>query len=116
MDGINQDADSAIDEEAWDGVDNDNDGMIDEDTHTYPLDPDIACHLPTGALKQTAMFYGTYYTSPAQLQAVIVANGNRLPERRIIYCDFPTWNPATTATSSTTSRRSSSITGPMGRR
>jgi hypothetical protein len=92
-DGINQDGDPGIDEEAWDGVDNDNDGLIDEDTNSYPINPDVACHLPTDTLRQSAIWYGTYYTSPAQIQAAIVANGNRLPSGAVIFCDFPTWDP-----------------------
>src|SRR5262249_30078335 len=64
-DGINQDGDGATDEEAWDGIDNDGDGLIDEDTNTYPTTPDIACHLEPDTLRQSAIWYGTYYTSPA---------------------------------------------------
>src|SRR5262249_30146659 len=93
-DGIDQDGDGATDEEAWDGIDNDNDGLIDEDTNSYPFNPDVACHLPVGTLQQTAIWTGTYYTSPAQLEAAIVANGNKLPSGVVIYCDFPTWDPA----------------------
>jgi hypothetical protein len=93
-DGVNQDGDGATDEEAWDGIDNDVDGLIDEDTNSYPSDPDVACHLPPGTLKQTAIWYGTYYTTPAQLEAAILAAGNKFPGGAVIFCDFPTWNPA----------------------
>jgi hypothetical protein len=93
-DGINQDGDAATDEEAWDGIDNDGDGFIDEDTNTYPANPDLACHLAPDTLRQTAIWTGTYYTSGAQLQAAIAANGDRMPGGVVIYCDFPTWDPA----------------------
>jgi hypothetical protein len=93
-DGVNQDADGSVDEEAFDGIDNDGDGQIDEDTHGYPTTPDVQMHLANGTLKAAAIASGTYYTSAAEFDAAVAANGGNVPGGKIIYCDFPTWLPA----------------------
>lgn len=92
-DGIDNDGDGLVDEEAWDGIDNDGDGLVDEDTWSYPDNPDVAFHLPAGTLKATAMAAGTFFSSQAQIDAYIAANGGNLPGGQIIYCEFPTWMP-----------------------
>jgi hypothetical protein len=92
-DGINQDGDGATDEEVWDGIDNDGDGVVDEDTHGYPTGPDAEFKLPEGTLKATAIASGTYFTSAASYNACVMANGGQVPGGKIIYLDFPMWDP-----------------------
>lgn len=93
-DGINQDGDGFVDEDAFDGVDDDGDGLIDEDTHGYPTTPDVQMHLANGTLKAAAIASGTYFTSAAQFDAAVSANGGNVPGGRVLYCDFATWLPA----------------------
>jgi len=92
-DGINQDGDGFIDEEAFDGIDNDGDGLIDEDTFDYPSGPDVMLHIPVGTLKGAAITYGTYFTSQAQYDACIAANGGKVPGGKVLYCDFDLFEP-----------------------
>lgn len=94
-DAIDQDGDGSVDEEAFDGIDNDDDGQIDEDTNSYPTDPDVAVHVPFGTLKDAAIATNTYFTNQAQFDAMVAANGNKTPGGKVIYCDFPLWEPAT---------------------
>jgi hypothetical protein len=99
-DGINQDGDGSTDEENFDGIDNDGDGEIDEDTHGYPKDPDVELGLVPGTLKAAAQSMGTYFTTQAQVDACITANGGKMPGGKIIYVDFSPWQPATLSSSS----------------
>jgi hypothetical protein len=93
-DGIDNDGDGSVDEELFDGIDNDGDGVVDEDTHGFPTTPDVALHLAPNTLKNAAISTNTYFTSAAQVDACIAANGGRLPGGKIIYCDFSPWQPA----------------------
>ena len=92
-DGVDDDGDGMIDEEAFDGIDNDSDGLIDEDINSYPSDPDVAFGLAPGTLKSIAQAAGTYFSSQAAIDAYIAANGGNLPGGKIIYAEFPTWLP-----------------------
>lgn len=94
-DGVNKDSDGATDEESFDGVDNDGDGSIDEDTAGYPTNPDVMLSLAPNTLKNAAIASNTYFTSQAQFDAAVAANGNTVPGGKIIYCDFPHWQPVT---------------------
>jgi hypothetical protein len=97
-DGITQDAYGATDEELFDGIDNDGDGSTDEDTHGYPTNPDVQMHLAPGTLKAAAIAGGTYFTTQAQVDACITANGGKMPGGKIIYVDFTPWMPANLGT------------------
>jgi hypothetical protein len=99
-DGIDQDGQGGIDEELFDGIDNDGDGSIDEDTHGYPKDPDVQMGLAPGSLKAAAQATGTYFTTQAQVEACMAANGGKMPGGRIIYVDFSPWQPANLSTAS----------------
>jgi hypothetical protein len=92
-DGVDDDGDGFIDEEAFDGIDNDGDGLIDEDVNSYPNNPDVAFGLPIGSLKQMAMAAGTYFSSQAAIDAYIAANGGNFPGGQIIYAEFASWLP-----------------------
>jgi hypothetical protein len=87
------DADGSVDEELFDGLDNDADGSVDEDTHGFPSTPDVALRLPPNTLKNAAIASGTYFTSALQVSLCVTANGNKLPGGKVIYCDFPLWQP-----------------------
>ena len=110
IDGVDQDGDGATDEELFDGVDNDGDGLIDEDTHGYPKDPDVELNLAPGTLKAAAVAMGTYFTSQAQVDAAIAANGGVFPGGKIVYCDFPVWLPVNLGSAFNNRRRSSFTT------
>ncbi len=86
-DGVDDDGDGFIDEEAFDGIDNDGDGLIDEDNNSFPTSADVALHLPDGTLKAFAQAAGTYFTSEALVEAYIAANGGNVPGGVIIYLD-----------------------------
>lgn len=93
IDAVDNDGDGVLDEELFDGIDNDGDGVADEDTHGFPTSPDVALHLAPNTLKNAAISTNTYFTTAAQVDACIAANGGRLPGGKIIYCDFSAWQP-----------------------
>ncbi len=90
-DSLDNDGDTFTDEEAWDGIDNDDDGQIDEDTDGYATDPDARVGLPPGTLKSAAQSAGTYFTSGAQYDAWIAANGGEAVPGSIIYVEAASW-------------------------
>lgn len=90
-DSVDNDADAATDEEAWDGIDNDGDGQIDEDTDGYATDPDGRVGLPPGTLKSAAQAAGTYFTDGAQYATWIAANGGKAVPGSIIYVEAASW-------------------------
>jgi hypothetical protein len=90
-DSLDNDADAFTDEELWDGLDNDGDGQIDEDTNGYATDPDGRVGLPPGTLKSAAQGAGTYFTSGAQYDTWIAANGGKPVPGSIIYVEAASW-------------------------
>lgn len=92
-DGLDNDGDGAIDEEPFNGLDDDGDGAIDEDLSSFPDSPDVLFGLEEGTLKDAAIFMGTYFTSQADLEAYVTANGGNIPGGKIIYADFNLWEP-----------------------
>jgi hypothetical protein len=92
-DGVDNDGDGPIDEEAYDGIDNDGDGKVDEDVNEFPQNPDAVVGAPPGTLLQVAQAMGTYFTSQAALEAWIAANGDNIPGGVIVYADFDEWQP-----------------------
>ncbi len=92
-DSANNDGDGLVDEEAFDGIDNDHDGKTDEDTNSYPTTPDVMLHLAPGTLRAAAQAAGTYFSTQAQFDTWLAANGGVMPSSKIIYADFPTWLP-----------------------
>lgn len=93
-DGIDDDGDGMVDEEAFDGIDNDGDGAIDEDTNDYPSSPDVFFKLSEGTLKSAAQAAGTYFATESALNAWIAANGGQIPGGVLVFIDFQTWQPA----------------------
>jgi len=93
-DGVDDDGDGAIDEEAWDGVDNDGDGLIDEDTNDYPTDPDVFFGLSPGTLLAAAQAAGTYFATESAFNTYLLANGGNIPGGKVLYLGFDQWQPA----------------------
>lgn len=94
-DSLDNDGDAAVDEEIWDGKDNDGDGLEDEDTDGYATDPNVRVGLPSGTLEAAAQAAGTYFTSGAQYDAWIAANGGKAVPGSIVFvmlADNATWN------------------------
>lgn len=64
----------------------------------YPTTPDSALSMadgssvPDGALKQNAKDAGTYFSTQAQYDAFISANGGRIPDASILYLEFTPGN------------------------
>ena len=54
----------------------------------YPSGPDEATGLASGSLKKMAQGSGTYFTSESQFQAMLSANGGKMPDHKVVYCDF----------------------------
>jgi hypothetical protein len=73
---------------AADGLDNDRDGTVDQPSETYPSDPDQALGLPSGTLMNAAKETGTYFTTQAAYMLAVTLNGGRMPEGKVVYCDF----------------------------
>lgn len=99
-DGIDNDGDGLVDEEAFDGIDNDGDGLIDEDIgDSYPQSPDIALHLPPGTLEAAARYSGTYFDDPLKFEEYFLAQGENLPGGQVFYLDFDYITPMNFGTS-----------------
>jgi hypothetical protein len=100
-DGIDNDGDGRVDEEAFDGIDNDGDGRVDEDLAPFPTSPDSIFGLPDGTLNQYAQNQGTYFTSFGALSSYMARHDNEIPGGKVIVIDIPStpesgpvWNPA----------------------
>ncbi len=88
-DGIDNDGDGLVDEEDFDGVDNDGDGLIDEDIgDSYPINPDVSMHLPTGTLEAVARAMGTYFSDQAAFENYLSTQGGNIPGGVIVMLDF----------------------------
>lgn len=92
--GLDDDRDGVVDEEAFDGLDNDGDGLIDEDTVGFPTSPDVVFGVEPGSLHAVAQASGSYFTNQADFDNLVVANGGNVPGGMIVYLDFQELTPA----------------------
>lgn len=92
--GIDEDGDTQIDEEAFDGQDNDGDGQIDEDIDSFPTSPDVMFGVPGGTLQAFCQAQGTYFATQTDYENYRLANGGNLPGGRVYYLGFDSWLPA----------------------
>ncbi len=98
---VDDDADGAVDEEAFDGNDNDGDTRVDEDLAPFRSTPDSLFGTPEGTLKRVAQGRGTYFETESAFADYLAQNGGEIPGGQVIVLDYPAtsmsgpvWTPA----------------------